>query len=334
MPSALADPPGPAQAGAWPVVVLLRRADELGLARHNLLTLRWERLSRGLYGPCVPERTPIELARALVGVLPRDSAFGHLFSARLRGWWMPNRLGPHVALATTTSDVHVQRQGMYVRRSRYGEFEAIDGVRVSTAPQTLVELARDLAVVDLVPMVDRALREGASPSAIQAAARPRMPGARRLRRALALADPRSESWWETILRLLHVLPGLGPVECQAALNDDDGVSFGRADLHLVGTRRFAECDGGRHRERKRHASDLRREKRICRAEYERYGYTTSEIANSPGMVIRDAEDARGWPHDPARLATWWTWARTSTLTPYGRTLLAARLERYRLAARR
>jgi very-short-patch-repair endonuclease len=325
--------PGAAATEADPAVVLLRRAPELGLARHNLLSLRWERLSRGLYGARAGERTPTELARALGEVLPRDSGFGHLFSARVRDWWMPNRLGPHVALATTTSAVHVQRQGLYVRRSRYGEFEEVDGVRLSTAAQTLVELARDLVVADLVPMVDCALRDGAVADEILAAARPRVPGARRLRQAVALADPRSESWWESVLRLLHVLPGLGPVECQAPL-EQDGTSFGRADLHLVGTRRFAECDGGRHREKERHDHDLRREKLISRGRYERYGYTTSEITHRPGMIIRDAEDARGWPHDPTRLRTWWAWAGTSTLTPYGRTLLAARLERYRLAARR
>ena len=71
-----------------------------------------------------------------------------------------------------------------------------------------------------------------------------------------------------------------------------------------------------------------------RVGYERYGYSTSEIATKPAMIIRDAENARGRPHDPRRVTTWWRFARTSTLTPYGRTLLAARLERYRLAARR
>lgn len=73
---------------------------------------------------------------------------------------------------------------------------------------------------------------------------------------------------------------------------------------------------------------------MSRRKFERYGYTTGEITSSPGMIIRDAEDARGWEHDPRRLRTWWAFARTSTLTSYGRALLAARLERYRLAAER
>jgi hypothetical protein len=67
---------------------------------------------------------------------------------------------------------------------------------------------------------------------------------------------------------------------------------------------------------------------------ERYGYTTSEIAQQPHVVIYDAETARGYSHDPRRVARWWTVARGSSLTAYGRTRLAGRLRRYRLAAER
>ena len=284
-------------AGPLPGPVRLAEAAEHCLSRGRLRSVRWERLSHGLYRPRGQQLTPYEVAAALSVVLPHDSGFGHLTSAALRQWWLPNRLGPHVSLATTTSNVHVQRQGIYVRRSKYGEYDDLDGVSVVSAAQTLVELARDLTLVDLVPMVDCALRCGASTDDILSAARPRVPGARLLRRAVDLADERSESWWESVLRLLHVLTGLGPVECQVPLWDD-GVFIARADLHLVGTVRFPECDGGKHRERYRHDQDLRREKGMSRRRFERYGYTTGEIARSPGTVIRDAEDARGWQHDP------------------------------------
>ena len=313
--------------------LLVRRADQHGVTRDRLRGLTWERLSRGLYVPRTADRSAMQTAHAMSQVLPRDSGFGHLTSALLRGWWLPNRLDPPAVLATTTSGVHVQRRGLYVRRSRSAEFDVVAGVPVVTAAHTLVELARDLSLVDLVPMVDCALRDGTDPGEIVAAASPRLRGTARLRLAVGLADHRSESWWESVLRLMHVLTGLGPVECQVPLRGDGGF-IARADLHLVGTRRFPECDGGKHREKDRHEHDLGRDKRMSRGRFERYGYTTSEIATKARMVIRDAEDARGWPHDPRRLRTWWRYARTSTLTPYGRTLLAARLERYRLAAER
>jgi hypothetical protein len=303
------------------------------LPRHRLLTLEWERLSRGLYRRRDAQMSMLDTARAVSEVLPRESGFGHLTNAALRGWWLPNRLRGHVMLATTRSGVHVQRRGLYVRRSRVAGLEYIDGVPVVSAPHALVELAADLSLVDLVPLVDCALRDGVDPSAILAAIPPRRPGAPRLRQAVELADERSESWWESVLRLLHVLPGLGPVESQVPLYDD-GVFIACADLHLVGTTRFPECDGAEHRRKERHERDLRRDKGMSRRRFERYGYTTGEIAGTPAMIIRDAEEARGWPHDPGRVREWWRHARVSSLTPYGRTLLGARLERYRLAAER
>jgi hypothetical protein len=299
-----------------PAAVLVRESAISGLPPGRLRRVAWRRVSRGLYIPRA-ETNLADLAAAMALVLPRASGFGHLTSAALRGWWLPHRLPPHVLLATTRSGVHVQRAGLYVRRSRVAEVEEVGGVLCVTTAHTLVELARDLSLLDLVPCVDRALADGVTEDQVRA----------------ALADPRSESWWESVLRLQHVLVGLGPVECQPEIWAD-GVLVARADLHLVGTNRYPECDGGEHRDRDRHDHDLGRDKAMARLGLDRYGYTTSEIAYCPQLVIRDAEDARGLPRDDARLRTWWQLARPSSLTGSGRTRLAARLERYRLAAHR
>ncbi len=321
-----------AATGAPLQAVRLRDASLVGLTRGTLRSAGWERLSHGLH-VTRGAATLHEIARAMSTVLPRDSGFGHLTSAALRGWWMPHLLPDHVLLATTTSGVHVQRHGLYVRRSRRAEYESVGDVRCVTAAHALVELARDLTLVDLVPMLDCALAGGESPDAILAAATPRTRGVATLRRALALADPRSESWWESILRLQHVLTGLGPVDCQPEVWSE-GRFVARADLHLVGTNRYPECDGGKHRDRDRHAHDLRRDKELQRLGLERYGYTTEEIARRPETVIRDAERARGLVTDVRRIRAWRRIATTSTLTAYGRTRLRARLQRYRLAADR
>lgn len=314
--------------------VRLKDAHLHRLSRGQLRGVTWQQLSYGLHAPVHESRPLAELAAMMAAVLPRDSGFGHLTSAALRGWWLPLRLRPHVLLATTTSGVHAQRRGLYVRRSRFAEFEQVGGVCCSTAPQTLLELARDLSLVDLVPMVDCALAAGTAPEAVLAAARPRARGSATLRRAVALADPLSESWWESILRLQHTLTGLGPVQCQVEVARADGLVVARADLHLVGTDRFPECDGGEHRTVQRHQHDLQRDKAISRLDLERYGYTTTEIARQPEIIIRDAEDARGLGHDERRCRVWWRYARGATLTAYGRTKLHGRLERYRLAAQR
>jgi len=230
--------------------VRLRDASGHGLNRGDLRRRGWVRLSQGLHARVGRERSPAADAALLVDVLPRDSGFGHLTSAMLRSWWLPLHLPAHVVFATTSSGVHVQRRGLYVRRSRFAEVEVVDGLPLMSAPQTLVELARDLTLVDLVPVVDCALSAGADPADIEAAARPALRGARTLRRALQLADARSESWWESVLRLQHTLTGLGPVESQAEIRDN-GRLVARADLHLLGTTRYPECAGGEHRTKDR-----------------------------------------------------------------------------------
>ena len=230
----------------------------------------------------------------------------------------------------------MQRPGLYVRRSQLAEFETVGGDRALscvTGAQTLGELAQDLSLVDLVPLVDCALAAGTSAQDIAAVAMRRGRGARMLRRALNLADPRSESWWESVLRLMHVLTGLGPVECQVEIYAC-GTLVARADLHLVGTRRYPECDGAEHRSRDRHQRDLARDKDMARLGLQRYGYSTTEIAYRPGTVIADAETARGLAPDPRRLQGWWRLARLSTLTAVGRRRLTERLERYQRAANR
>jgi hypothetical protein len=275
-----------------------------------------------------------ERAAASVKVLPRDSGFGHLTSAALRGWWLPNRLdGVPVLFGSTTSKVHVQRPGVYVRRSRFTVVEDVDGLPLVTPAETLLELSQDLSLVDLVPMVDCALASGTCELDLLSAARPGARGAVVLRRAVALADPRSESWWESVLRLMHVVTDLGPVECQVDIWADD-LFVARADLHLTGTRRYPECDGGEHRTKERHERDLVRDKALQRMQVERYGYTTREIECQPDLVIRDAETARGVRHSTARVHRWRRLATRSTLSGHGRARLLARLARYRRAAAR
>jgi hypothetical protein len=328
-------PPGelrPAELPDLSSAVRLGPAGRFGLSRHRLRGAGWERLSHGLPVPVDPDRSLAERAELIAAVLPRDSGFGHLTSAALRGWWLPNRVTTRLLLATTTSAVHVQRDGVYVRRSRYAEFEQVGGIRCVTAASTLLELARDLSLVDLVPMVAAALASGTSPDAILWAARRRSRGVVALRAAVELGDARSESWWESVLRLQHVLTGLGPVECQAEVTDGHGFPIARADLWLVGTTRLPECDGDAHRTPAGHATDLRRDRDLTGAGWARYGYSPQEIASRPDRIIRDAEQARGLPHDPERLRAWWHLAEASTLTGHGRARLASRLRRYRLAA--
>ena len=133
---------------------------------------------------------------------------------------------------------------------------------------------------------------------VLSALRPRMHGLPRLRRALALADPRSESFWESVLRLVHVLaasptsspstgstrPGPSAATCgwsaaagswsttapSTARQPATGVTFG-------GTRRSGASGGSA------------------------IPYVAGDIVSNPGRILRDSEAALGLRHEPARL---------------------------------
>jgi very-short-patch-repair endonuclease len=197
------------------------------------------------------------------------------------------------------------------------------------SPQVCIgQLAEDLSVLDLTIAIDSALYQRlCNVVDIEAAIRSRQRGLPRLRQALLLCDGRSESPWETILRLIHVAAGI-EVEPQAQICDDADRFLARADLRIRGTRRLAEYDGAVHRDRFRHESDLHREKALARAGYERYGYIATELRQTPELVIGDAERALGLPHDGRRVVAWNELAHPSTLTRDGWMRLLHRLHRF------
>lgn len=268
--------------------------------------------------------------RAVAKILPSDAVFTHLTSARLRGWWLP-LVDDFPLIACTGGDApHHDRRGVYVRRCSIppGHRHEVLGVAVASPEWTIVELAEQLALLDLVAVIDSALYLGDTTiDRIRATMRPGRRGVRVLRRALDLVDARSESWWETMLRLLHVLAGFD-VEPQHVVHNAAGVEVARVDLRIRGTNRVPEYDGSEHRGRDRHEKDLRRDKILARQGLERYGYIATEIIHAPERVVSDGEDALGWPHLPGRVEIWRSEARRASISPAGKFALRRRLQRF------
>jgi very-short-patch-repair endonuclease len=224
----------------------------------------------------------------------------------------------------------MERIGCYAFRSRAGleEPRLVGGEQVVSPQVCLAQLAEDLSTLDLTIAIDSTLQQKlCTADDITNAVRRRQRGLPRLRRALELCDGRSESPWETVLRILLSSSGVA-VTPQAKIEDDAGNEIGWADLRVDGTRRLAEYDGEVHRARERHQRDLGREKALARADWDRYGYTAKEILQNPLQVLHDAEQALGWAPDPSRLATWRVLVHDSSLSPHGRSLLAKRLQRF------
>ncbi|MFC5678019.1 hypothetical protein [Aeromicrobium endophyticum] len=306
-----------------------RDAEARGLSPHLLRTSWFVHPAAGVAQLASTADDLASTCRAVAMVLPDDVVFTHVTSARLREWWMPLLDDLPLVACSWREAPHADRRGVYVRRCGIppGHRERLDGVPVASAEWTIVELAEHLALLDLVALIDSALHLGhTSVDLIRATMVPGRRGVRVLRRALDLVDGRSESWWETMLRLLHVLSGF-EVEPQHVVRNIAGIEVARGDLRITGTNRLAEYDGSDHRERGRHQRDLRREKALAREGIERYGYTATEIIHSPELVVRDAETARGLAHVPGRLGLWRAEASSATVSAAGQRALRRRLQR-------
>ena len=168
-------------------------------------------------------------------------------------------------------------------------------------------------------MADSALRSGHLDLAeLSELAAGRRPGTRMLRRVLPLVDARSESPWESVMRVLHGAAGIR-VEPQHVVRDAAGGFVARADLWLVGTRRLHEYDGEVHRDLDTHRSDLDRDRRLVEAGWQRCGYTAGEVLRKGGSIIASADAVLGRGWDPERLTAWRALVRASLYGPDGRT---------------
>jgi hypothetical protein len=230
----------------------------------------WRRMSYGLYIERQQEVGLADQLRAWTLVLPRLAAFTHLSAAELCGWWLPQQLPHPVFTALREGDPCPQRAGLYVSRHPHRiPCDLVSGIRVTTPAETLLAAARDLGVLDLVLMGDSALRLGHfTIDELVATAAQRRRGAPRLRQIIGLLDKRSESPWESVMRVLHQAADV-PVEPQHNVFDRWGRFVARGDLWIVGTNRLHEFDGGKHREPDTQSSDLARDRLLIEANWHR-----------------------------------------------------------------
>jgi hypothetical protein len=278
---------------------------------------QWVQLSRGLY---VPRTSPLsDLLRGWQLVLPKSAAFTSLTAAELSGWWLPEAVPHPVLAAVPIGERYPERKGLLVcRHPCLVPASTIHGLRITTDAETLLAAARDLGVLDLVILGDSALRCGhCTLEELRAAAAQRRRGAPRLRAVLPLLDDRSESPWESVMRVLHVAAEIN-VEPQRRIYDSRGRFVARADLWLVGTRRIHEYDGDVHRDRQVHRSDLARDRRLVEIDCQRMGFTSTQLLHEGASIIASADRVLGRRWDPRRLARWEALLDDSLFRPAGR----------------
>ena len=260
--------------------------------------------------------------------MPTGSAFTHLTAARQLGWWLPEKVPQPIFVAALEGEtIPVRPRLLISRHPRPVPATVVDGLRLTTPAETLLAAARDLGVLDLVIMGDSALRlEQCSVSDLEETAGQRRRGVRMLRTVLPLLDPRSESAWESVMRVLHRAADID-VEPQHEIFDQWGDFLARADLWIRGTRRIHEYDGGGHREDAVHVSDLDRDRRLVENDWQRCGYTAKTVLRHGASIIASADRLLGRPWDPSRLQRWNALVADSQFGSLGRARVRRRWRR-------
>lgn len=261
------------------------------------------RLGRAVRAPAGGDL--LDVLAAWTPVLPDGAMFTGLTACQVYGWWLPplpSGLRPH--LASPVDGAGTRHRGLdAVRCVGLPRPWLLGDIPIAPPAEALLGAGTRVGHLDLVVLVDSALRSGRLDlDTLVEVARIRRRGAPALRGAIADSDPRSESAWETILRLMHTTAGVAVTPQAVVL--DDALGQIRADLLVDGTRLLQEYDGGHHRNLETYRSDRARDARLAEAGWLRRGWTAPDVARHPEAVLLQAWTAKGTTPDARKLRPW------------------------------
>ena len=263
----------------------LTEAREAGLERWHLRTGAYRRVGPRTYVPASLTLDPITEINAGGARLSRDATFSHATAAWLHH---PDLAGYRPLEVTVPIGSSNNLAGLRVHRANLKHSDKVrrQGLTATSMPRTIADLSARLDPSDLVVLIDQALNKKLVTlkqlrSVTEAFAGRR--GNAKLRQALALAEPLSESPMETRLRLLPVRSRLPSPLVQAKLTDTHGRFLARADLYFPSRRLAVEYDGSTHKDTI--ANDNRRRNSLLYAGYRYLCFTASDVFQNPRAVV-------------------------------------------------
>lgn len=225
----------------------------LGREHTRLLRGQW------LHGAVAPEARHFLLAALQRS--PDDAFLTRQTAAAVHGGVVPSEGVIHVG---TASDRRVRTPGMTLHRyAQRPDVVMVDGLPVTTKPQTFVDLGAVLGLVDLVVLGDSFSRgaPGMPEELRRHTAASHGRGVVAARSAATLVRVGAESAQETRTRLLMVLAGLPEPVLQHPMYDVHGHQVHRLDMAHPDALLAIEYDGDHHLDRRQRDRDLlRREK--------------------------------------------------------------------------
>jgi hypothetical protein len=191
------------------------------------------------------------------------------------------------------------------RHTQPFRMKMIDGLRVTTPAEPCCA-ARDVGILDLVIMGDSALRMTLHSH------RPhhhRPPASRvpHSRQVIPMLHARSESPWESVMRVLH-----RAADIRALVRRTSTISTDSSSAALTcwsRTRRLQDTDGAGHREEDVHADDLARDRLLLASGVQRHGYVIG-LLHGGADIIADVDRTLGRDWTAGALRPGSTWSST------------------------
>ncbi|HEY5221794.1 MAG TPA: hypothetical protein VIJ18_01910 [Microbacteriaceae bacterium] len=202
-------------------------------------------------------RKTLKRARAYAVKMPAAAFFSHVTAAHIHGLPLPRAFDDQPGVDVGTTVRGQRRRGAKVRghlmRPADVSVRVRDALRVASPIDVWCQLALELTVDQLVVMGDALVRRQSPIAAIAqleaaVSARAGRRGVNKLREALDLVRPRTDSVKETELRLAIVHDGLPEPEVNVAVYDSERAFIGMFDMVYREFRILLEYDGVQHRE--------------------------------------------------------------------------------------
>ena len=239
----------------------------------------------------------LQVRAALLSLGAGATACGRT-AAVLRGWGLlvePRRTldlaVPHGRSRARAAGVTLtQRRGL--ARQQVTVLPGTEPLWITSAVRTVIDCCLSLPLLEAVVICDSALRSGqVTLRALQDAAG-RQAGVRQARRVyhvLGLADPRSGSVLESVLRCRLVLAGMSGFVTQREIRDLDGRHVLRVDFCFERCRLVVEVDGARwHQDAQR---DQRRDNALASLGYRVLRYSWGDVMHEPVRILAEVRAA-------------------------------------------
>ena len=267
----------------------LTRAGDLVRVRHGVYATR-RAVESAAADPRQDHALRVAAARAAVG---RHAVASHQSAALLHGIDLLKSPADGVVWLTRPVGQRCGRQldGIHLYSAHLPESHVmtLNGVRVTTASRTVVDLSRSLPFMEGVVATDSALRLGKTTDlgladVLRACARWR--GADRARRVTGFSTEDAGSVLESCARVVFAEAGLPAPVLQAAIATADAEFIARVDFCWPAYQAIAEADGmAKYDDPRRAREQIMRDIRLRDAGYKVVHFTWGELFGTPERVI-------------------------------------------------